>query len=196
MPSIVPTLKIIAALFAIAFSGCATTAHRTQPMKAPPVQPLRMVPRVDLARYMGDWRVIANIPYFAEKGCIDSIETYRLRADGKIDNIFTFRKKSFDAPQGQVRALARVHDTQTTAEWRITFFKVITAKYLILDLDPDYRWTVVGHPSRNYGWIMARDKTLPAATYAAILRRRTAQGYDPARFEKVPQLPAQLPPAR
>ena len=145
---------------------------------------------------MGDWRVIANIPYFAEKGCIDSIETYRLRADGKIDNIFTFRKKSFDAPQGQVRALARVHDTQTNAEWRITFFKVITAKYLILDLDPDYRWTVVGHPSRNYGWIMARDKTLPAATYAAILRRLTAQGYDPARFEKVPQLPAQLPPAR
>ena len=54
----------------------------------------------------------------------------------------------------------------------------------------------MGHPSRNYGWIMARDKTLPDATYAAILRRLTAQGYDPARFEKVPQLPAQLPPAR
>lgn len=165
-------------------------------MKTKTSQPLRTVQHVDLPRYMGDWRVIANIPYFAEKGCVDSIETYRLRPDGRIDNVFTSRKKSFDTPQSQVRALARVYDTQTNAEWRITFFKIITAKYLILDLDPAYCWTVVGHPSRNYGWIMARDKTLPDATYAGILNRLAAQSYDPARFEKVPQLPSQLPPAR
>ena len=178
-----------AALF---FSGCATSTPPPAAMKATVTKPLHTVPKVDLPRYMGDWRVIANIPYFAEKGCVDSIETYRLRPDGKIDNIFTYRKKSFGAPQQQVRAIARVHDTQTNAEWRITFFKIITAKYLILDLDPDYRWTVVGHPSRNYGWIMARDKTLPEATYAGILKRLAAQGYDPAKFEKVPQLAAQL----
>jgi apolipoprotein D and lipocalin family protein len=35
---------------------------------------------------MGDWYVIASIPYFAEKDCVDSIESYALRPDGKIDN--------------------------------------------------------------------------------------------------------------
>lgn len=183
---------IIVLLALLLVSGCAISKPTTATMKAKTSQPLRTVPRVDLPRFMGDWRVIANIPYFAEKGCVDSIETYRLRPDGKIDNIFTYRKKSFEAPQKEVRAVARVFDQKTNAEWRITFFKIITAKYLVIDLDPDYRWTVIGHPSRNYGWIMARDKTLPDATYASILKRLAAQGYDPAKFEKVPQLPTQL----
>src|ERR1700733_5169440 len=56
-------------------------------------EPLRTVSHVDLQRYMGDWYVIANIPYFAEKNCYDSIESYALRPDGAIDNWFTCRKK-------------------------------------------------------------------------------------------------------
>ena len=172
--------------------GCASPEPVSKkPMKTP-AGTLRTVQHVDLKRYMGDWRVIANIPYFAEKGCIDSIETYAARPDGKIDNVFTFRKGSFDAKQSQVRAIAWVHNQETNAEWRIRFFRLITAKYLVLDLDPEYRWTVVGHPSRKYGWIMAREKTLPDSTYRAILDRLAAQGYDPAAFVKVPQLPAQL----
>ena len=116
--------------------------------------PLRTVPHVDLPRYMGDWYVIANIPYFAEKGCYDSIESYALRADGDIDNWFTCRKKSFDAPMKRLaNALATVDDKTTNAEWHVRFFKVISVKYLILDLDPNYQWVVVGHPSRKYGWI-------------------------------------------
>ncbi len=160
------------------FAGCASTS-----------KPLKTVSHVDLPRYMGDWRVIAIIPYFAEKGCVDSVESYALRKDGKIDNWFTYRKPSFDAPQEKLTALAWVHDTKTNAEWRVRFFGLITVDYLVLDLDKDYRWTVVGHPSRNYGWIMARGKTLPDATYRDILKRLEAQGYDPARFVKVPQVP-------
>jgi len=160
-------------------------------MKSRP-QPLHTVTHVDLKRYMGDWRVIANIPYFAEKGCVDSVESYALRKDGRIDNWFTFRKKSFDSPQKKFTALAWVHDPRTNAEWRVRFFGVVTVPYLVLDLDPQYRWTVVGHPSRNYGWIMAREKTLPDSTYRGILKRLEAQGYDPARFVKVPQFPSQV----
>ena len=168
----------------ISLVGCASKPKT-------PAQPLRTVAHVDLKRYMGDWRVIANIPYFAERDCVDSVESYALRADGKIDNWFTFRKGSFDAPQKKFTALAWVHDQSTNAEWRVRFLGTVTVPYLVLDLDPQYRWTVVGHPSRNYGWIMARTKTLPDATYREILNRLQAQGYDPARFEKVPQIPPQ-----
>lgn len=154
-------------------------------------QPLRTVPYVDLNRYMGDWYVIANIPYFAEKDCVGSVESYALRPDGQIDNWFTFRKLSFDAPQKRINALATVQNHKTNAEWRVKFFGLVTADYLVLDLDPQYRWTVVGHPSRNYGWIMARSKTIPDSTYNGILQRLKAAGYDPARFVKVPQFPPQ-----
>jgi apolipoprotein D and lipocalin family protein len=153
--------------------------------------PLRTVSHVDLPRYMGDWYVIANIPYFAEKNCYDSIESYALRPDGDIDNWFTCRKKSFDAPMKRVaNALATVEDKSTNAEWRVRFFKVISVKYLILDLDPDYQWVVVGHPSRKYGWIMARSKVLADPVYSGILQRLGAQGYDTSKFQKVPQRPA------
>jgi apolipoprotein D and lipocalin family protein len=150
--------------------------------------PLQTVPHVDLPRYMGDWNVIANIPYFAEKNCVDSVESYALRADGKIDNWFTCRNKSFDEPmKRKANALATVEDTNSNATWSVRFFKIISVKLLILELDPDYQWAVVGHPSRSYGWVFARSKSLPDATYQAILGRLSAQGYDITKFRKVPQ---------
>jgi apolipoprotein D and lipocalin family protein len=155
-------------------------------------EPLRPVLHVDLPRYMGDWYVIANIPYFAEKNCLDSIESYALRADGKIDNWFTCRKGSFDAPmQRKANAIATVQDRTSNATWRVRFFKVISVQYFILDLDPAYQWVMVGHPSRRYGWIMTRSKTLDESTYQSILRRTSEQGYDPGKFKKVPQRPPQ-----
>jgi apolipoprotein D and lipocalin family protein len=152
--------------------------------------PMQTVPHVDLPRYMGDWYVIAEIPYFAEKDCVDSIESYALRPDGDIDNWFTCRKKSFEAPMKRlVTTKARVVDKSTNASWRVRFFKILSVQYLILDLDPNYQWVMVGHPSRRYGWIMARSKTLPDSTYEAILGRTRQQGYDPEKFQKVPQQP-------
>jgi apolipoprotein D and lipocalin family protein len=174
-------LHFLFASLAACFASCAA------PAKLPP---LRTVSHVDIPRYMGDWRVIANIPYFAEKDCLDTVESYALRSDGKMDNWFTYRKKSWDAPTEKfASALAWVHNTQTNAEWRVRFYGLFTAPYLILDLDPAYRWAVVGHPSRNYGWIMARERTMPESTYQAILARLKMQGYDTSRFVKVPQIP-------
>ncbi len=155
--------------------------------------PLKTVQHVDLPKYMGDWRVIANIPYFAERGCLDSVESYSLNPDGTIANGFAFRKKSFDSKQGKLTAKIKVLNKQTNAEWRVYFFGgLVRAAYLVLDMDPGYQWTVVGHPSRRYGWIMARSKSLPEGTYEAILKRLQIQGYDPSLFRKVPQLPEQL----
>ena len=151
-------------------------------------KPMQTASHVDLQRYMGDWYVIANIPYFAEKDCFDSVESYALRPDGDIDNWFTCRKKSFDAPmKRKASALASVKDTLTNATWSVRFFKIISVKYLILDVDPAYQWAAVGHPSRNYGWVLARTKTLPESTYQDILQRMGNQGYDVSKFQKVPQ---------
>lgn len=194
-PSLVRLLPgLLFATVGVVLAGFATARAAGQPQKtaAKSNEPLCTVRHVDLKRYMGDWRVIANIPYFGEKNCVDSIEGYRLRPDGRIDNFFTYRKKSFSAPQKQMRALAWVVNHETNAEWRVRFFGFITVDYLVIDLDPEYRWAVLGYPKRKYGWILAREKALPEKTYRMILGRLAAQGYDPARFRKVPQLPSQI----
>jgi apolipoprotein D and lipocalin family protein len=167
-------------ILSMSFFGCASSKP-----------PLKTVRHVDLPRYMGDWRVIANIPYFAERDCVDSIESYALRPDGKIANWFRCRKKSFNAPQKRFDFVGRVTNKETNAEWKIRFAPLINVSYLIIDLDPAYQWTVVGHPSRKYGWIMHREKTMPESTYREILARLETQGYDPKAFAKVPQPPGQ-----
>jgi apolipoprotein D and lipocalin family protein len=178
-------LRKILFLFAAMAVSCGLTSCSIMAKKSD----LKTVPYVDLPRYMGEWRVIANIPYFAEKDCVDSIEGYSLRADGKIDNTFEFRKKSFDAPQKKLKFIAEVVNKETNAEWRIKFLPFLKVAYLVIDLDPKYQWVVVGHPSKRYGWIMARQKTLPDSVYNGILERLGKQGYDPKKFVKVPQSP-------
>jgi apolipoprotein D and lipocalin family protein len=173
---------MLAALALLTLGGCASM------MGGASSRPLRPVAHIDLPRYMGGWFVIANIPYFAEKDCFDSVEGYALLPDGRIDNRFACREKSFDAPmKPKLKTIATVYDRTSNAEWRVPFFNVIRVKYFVIDLDPDYRWAVIGHPSRRYGWVISRTASLPDATYSGILERLRGQGYDPAKFVKVPQ---------
>jgi apolipoprotein D and lipocalin family protein len=169
-------LLAVATAGLVLLAGCAT--------KAPP---LKDVDFVNLPRFMGDWWVIAHIPYFLERDTFDTKDTYRLRDDGRIDNIFTFRKGSHEAPEKSWKGVAWVVDKQSNAEWRVQFFWPLALPFHVIHLDPDYRFMAVGHPSRNYGWIMARDKTMSDADYASVLRALADQGYDVSRFRKVPQ---------
>ena len=48
----------------------------------------------------------------------------------------------------KVDVVAKVYDKESNAEWRVPFFKVLKIKYFVIDLDSDYQWAVIGHPSR------------------------------------------------
>jgi apolipoprotein D and lipocalin family protein len=87
----------------------------------------------------------------------------------------------------QSKVIATVYDQTSNAEWRVPFLNVLRVKYLIIDLDADYRWAVIGHPSRRYGWVISRTPSLPDDVYAGILGRLRGQGYDEKKFVKVPQ---------
>ena len=47
----------------------------------------------------------------------------------------------------------------------------------MIDLDPDYRWVMVGEPKREYLWVLAREKTLPADTLELLLGRAREAGF-------------------
>jgi len=160
-------------------AGCATTPA-----------PVRTVPQVDLSRYLGNWYVIANIPYFLEKGKVASYDTYSLRPDGRLNNVFTFRQGSFAAPEKSWHGVAWVVNRQANAEWRVRFLWPFYSTYLVLELDPDYRWAVVATPGHKLLWVLARDRQLDETTYQQILQRIAAQGYDIKRLTKVPQPPS------
>jgi apolipoprotein D and lipocalin family protein len=149
--------------------------------------PLKTVPHVELDRYMGDWYVFAHIPYSLEKGKVGTLDRYAKRPDGKMDNIFLFRKGSLDAPLQQWKGVAWVHDEKTNAEWRVQFLWPLRVTYLIIDLDKDYEWSVIGYPNRKLAWVLSRKPTLDEQTYQEILKRMREQGYDTTLLAKVPQ---------
>ncbi len=156
-------------------------------MKAP-LPPVKTVAKVELERFMGDWFVFAHIPYALEKGKVGTLDRYALRPDGKIDNIFLFRKGSLDAPLQAWNGVAWVHNRETNAEWRVQFVWPLRVPYLIIDLDPNYQWSVIGYPNRKLAWVLSRQTTLDEKTYAGILDRLAKQGYDTSLLRKVPQL--------
>ena len=146
--------------------------------------------KVDLKRYMGAWHVIANIPYFAEKGKVATRDVYRLDADGNVDTTYFYRK-SFDGPEKTIGSLGLVQPDTNNAFWRVRFLGLFRADYLILDVAPDYSWALVGQRSRKLGWILARASMMDDAMYASLIEKFRGFGYDTHQFLRVPQFPDQ-----
>ncbi|MFO0755071.1 MAG: lipocalin family protein [Byssovorax sp.] len=173
----------IAALFVLlGATGCAPST--TKRLNLPPLQ---TVARVDLPRYAGTWYEIASFPQSFQRGCTGTTAQYALRDDGEIDVLNRCRLGSLDGEQKEAHGRARLPDARDTAKLEVSFFRPFWGDYWIIDLDPDYRYAVVGHPGRDYLWILSREPTMAEATYDAIVSRIAAKGYEVDRLQRTLQ---------
>ena len=149
--------------------------------------PLQVAPSVDLSRYAGKWYEIARLPNRFQRDCAGSATaTYTLRPDGKITVVNECRKA--DGRRKSATGTARVAEAKgPNTKLKVTFFWPFSGKYWIIDLDPDYRWAVVGEPSRKYLWILSREPRLDEDVYGRILERTKRQGYEIGRLTKTDQ---------
>jgi len=69
----------------------------------------------------------------------------------------------------------------------VSFFRPFWGAYWIVDLGPEYEYAVVGHPSRDYLWILSRTRTMDPAVYEGILGRLRTQGYETERLVRTAQ---------
>jgi hypothetical protein len=86
---------------------------------------------------------------------------------------------------------AKVVDMETNAKLKVSFFGPFWGNYWIIDLDPDYRWAVVGEPKRKYLWILSRTRSMDDELYGQILARLPDKGYDPNGLQRTVQLDPQ-----
>lgn len=150
--------------------------------------PLAVVPELELARYAGSWYEIASFPQPFQEGCVATRAIYSPREDGRIAVLNECRDGSFDGELRSIEGVAWVVDPEVSpAKLEVQFFWPFSGAYWVIDLDPDYRYAVVGHPSRDYLWILSREPTLDEAVYAQILDRAERQGYDLSRLRTTPQ---------
>ena len=165
--------------------ACAVSLFATEVTK----RPLQVVPAVDLARYAGRWYEIARLPNRFQRKCSsDTIAMYSLRGDGKITVVNECRMADghITSVKGTAHAASKVG---SNTKLKVTFFWPFYGDYWIIDLDPEYRWAVVGEPDRKYLWILARDRSMEEGLFNSIVERIKAQGYDIRNLVRTPHHP-------
>lgn len=172
---------LIACFVVLAAAGCATSGSR---------MPMQTVPRVDLDRYAGTWHEVALYPNRFQRSCVaDTTATYTPLGDGRIG--VRNRCRGGDGSEIAVEGVAEVVDAATNAKLKVSFLPAWLrwtglgrGDYWVLYLSPDYRVAIVGEPSREYLWILARTPTLPDEEYRALMSKVRAAGYDEARLRR------------
>jgi len=150
-----------------------------------PTTPLPTVEAVDLSRYMGEWYEIALLPNSFQSLCVaDTQASYLL--DGDVVRVRNRCRKA-DGGIEEANGIAKVVEGSRNAKLRVSFFRPFYGDYWILALDPNYRWVLIGEPSRAYGWVLSRTPNLDDASLQIALDKAAALGFDRAAFRRTPQ---------
>ena len=173
MKSIIHMLCILPV---VALIACSTTPS-----------PLITVKQVDLARFMGDWYVIASIPTFIERDAHNAIESYELITDKRVATTFRFNQGTFDGPLKTYKPTGFVGNDPSNAIWGMQFIWPIKADYRVMYIDEGYTQTVIGRNKRDFVWVMARTPVIPESDYTNLIKLIAKQGYDTTKIRRIPQ---------
>lgn len=134
------------------------------------------VATVELSRMQGTWFEIASLPRRSQAGCIGTTAEYQLVKPTELRVINECHEGSAKGPVK--RAVARAVATDAAVPAKLSLdFGVAYGDYWIIDVAEDYSYLVVGHPTRDYLWILSRERHLPAQTLDGILQRSRALGF-------------------
>ncbi len=146
-------------------------------------EPLPVVDEVDLERYTGTWREIARLPQWFQRGCYNATAEYRLNDDGSLKVIN--RCDKVDEKPSRAEGRARVVEGSNNARLKVRFdnwfsnlFPTIAeGNYWIIHLSEDYDVVMIGEPTRDYLWILARESELPDARYEKLVAKAEGLGF-------------------
>ncbi len=160
--------------------GCNNVA-RTQS------QIMKTVNNVDLNRYMGTWYEIARFPHSFEKGLVGVTANYTLKKNGKVEVLNQGHKDSLNGKLKRAKGFAKVPNPDEPGRLMVYFFWPFGGEYLILDLDKNYQYVLVGSSSKKYLWILSRTPQLDEITYNELVAKAKSLGFNTALLENVPQ---------
>lgn len=176
-----PLRRTLAAIIAVGVSTLVQAAD------------VKPVEKFELDRYLGTWVEIASIPQFLQRKCVrDTRATYSVAEPPliRVENVCTRDDGGRERAEGRARRI----DTESPAKLEVTFLDLfgeyrfwISGGYWVIALDANYQWAVVGHPSRRFGWVLARERRLTPVALAEVIGRIKSQGYDACAFVVTPQ---------
>jgi apolipoprotein D and lipocalin family protein len=148
---------------------------------------LEVVDQLDINKYLGTWYEIARLPNSFEKNLDCVSATYTLKENGDIEVLNKGYVINNHPEFKEAKGTAWVPDPKFPAKLKVRFFWPFTGKYWVIELDKDYMYAMVGDPSRDYLWILAREKTLDETIYQKLLKSAEEKGFNTKIIIKVNQ---------
>jgi len=149
--------------------------------------PLDTVSNVDLKRFQGKWYEVAKLPRPTQADCYGTIAQYTQTSSTTLSLVHQCNLGSLSGPLHESTADAVVNDPSAPAKLSANFGGGFYGDYWVIDLGDNYQYAVVGHPTRQYLWIISRTPSLDSATLDGILQRAKDKGFDTAQLQYTPQ---------
>lgn len=177
-----PTLQALCA-FALCLLLSACAGGRDDPGGA------RDVPMPPLDALMGDWHVVALVPWFGERGRVAS----RIRlaiADGDRLDVTRSWRDGFAEPVESDSSSAR-RDGHGDRVWKMRTYGVLPTRLRMLEVAEDGSWMLLDSPGRDHAWILTRAQQVGDEAYLELERRIRSHGVNTDKLRRVPQVPEQ-----
>lgn len=183
MPEIKRLCSVALVTLLVSFAGAAGAE----------ITPLPTVKSLDLQRFLGKWHEIALIPNRFQRKCVRNTEA-EYAASGPGELLVRNRCVAADGSVEVAIGVARRGSPEDPTRLQVRFapawlawLPMVWWDYWVIGLADDYRYAVVGEPSRTFLWILARNTGLSSADRIAIDALLLSVGYDPQRLVKTPQ---------
>ncbi|MBS7815003.1 lipocalin family protein [Wohlfahrtiimonas chitiniclastica] len=144
--------------------------------------PVQSVKQFDVDRYLGTWYEIARLPNRFQKACVKGNQAHYEKIAQNIgvtnrcqmDNGEWKTAEAMAYPQNAIGSELKVSFLPKYLRW-IPFTK---GDYWVMRIDEDYQVALVGEPSREFLWILARTPIIDPVVIEDYLKTATEQGYD------------------
>ncbi len=174
-------------------SALATAQANAQANLVVELQPVKTIPSIDVARYLGTWYEIAKFPNWFQRKCLSGTNAnYQLKEDGNVK--VTNRCKVEGGEMAQAIGTARQIGGATSPKLEVRFapdwlaiLPFVWGDYWVIDLDSQYQLAAVSDPRREYLWILSRTPKVNQKSYDDLLQRLITQQFDLSQLSFTPQ---------
>ena len=145
-----------------------------------------------LERYLGTWYEAARLDHRFERGLSEVSAEYARNTDGSVRVV----NRGYDAERDRWKEAvghAEFIDTPDLGSLKVSFFGPFYGGYHVVELDADYRWAVVAGPSRDYLWLLTRDRNPPPQLIDELSEKAARLGFPTERLIRVEHRLAETP---
>jgi apolipoprotein D and lipocalin family protein len=97
------------------------------------------------------------------------------------------RKGSATGKTDEAKGKAFIKDTTTNAKLKVQFFWPFRGDYWIIALADDYSYAMVGHPNREYLWILNRMPQMEEVVYQKLVATVQEKGFNTKLLQRTDQ---------